>query len=137
MIRFVAVSGAALFCFGALDLIQAGEAIAVGRAIARNVSGDLTIQRAVEIARRQNPEILKALQEIERTRGQVIEVRAQALPHVTLTGTYDQQDRRLVESGGASNAAGQNSTSQLNDALRDVLQQNNNGQGTGQNGSGT
>ena len=50
------------------------------------VEQKLSIARALEIALKQNPEILKALQEIERTRGQVIEVRAEALPHVSLSG---------------------------------------------------
>ncbi len=43
----------------------------------------------------------RARQEIERTRGVVIEVRAQALPLVAATSTYNQQDRRLLQTGGA------------------------------------
>jgi outer membrane protein TolC len=68
----------------------------------RTIKGDLTLSRAVEIALRQNPEILKQIQEIERTRGQVIEVRAEALPHVVADSAFSQQDRRLLESSGAS-----------------------------------
>lgn len=81
---------------------------AAGRPLVRQVSGNLALAQAVEIALRQNPEILRAIQEIERTRGQIVEVRAQALPQITLTGTYDQQDRRLLQSGGGS-AAGASS----------------------------
>ena len=62
----------------------------------------LTLENAVSIALKQNPEILKALHEIERTRGQVIEVRAQALPHVTGTGSYNQQDPKLLQGAGSS-----------------------------------
>lgn len=67
--------------------------------------GRMTIETAVSIALRQNPDILRAIQEIERTRGQIIEVRAQALPQITITGTYDQQDRRLIE-GNAQGGGG-------------------------------
>ncbi|MEI6561536.1 MAG: TolC family protein [Verrucomicrobiota bacterium] len=66
----------------------------------------LTLDEAVAIALCQNPLILNAKQEIERTRGQVIEVRAQALPQVTLTTIYQQQDPNLV-SGQRSQAGGQ------------------------------
>jgi outer membrane protein TolC len=57
----------------------------------------LSLARALEIALKQNPEILKALQEIERTRGQVVEVRAEALPRVSLSGNYRQQDPDLAQ----------------------------------------
>jgi outer membrane protein TolC len=79
------------------------RAEAIGQPVERTISGDLTLDRAVQIALRQNPDILKALQEIERTRGQVIEVRAQALPQLTLRARYDQQDKELLETsnGGA------------------------------------
>lgn len=108
MIRFAAAFCAALSCFAAIFYVYAGEPLAVGRTIARHVSGDLTLEEAVRLALQQNPEILKALQEIERTRGQVIQVRAQALPHVTLTSTYNQQDRELLEGsrGGSVGTAG-------------------------------
>ncbi|HEX8310994.1 MAG TPA: TolC family protein [Chthoniobacteraceae bacterium] len=80
----------------------------VGPGADRAVIGNLTIDQAVEVALRQNPQILKAIQEIERTRGQVIEVRAQALPHVTINANYNQQDKRLLEgaSGGARGSSG-------------------------------
>ncbi|MCX6966457.1 MAG: TolC family protein [Verrucomicrobia bacterium] len=56
----------------------------------------LTLEEAVQVALCQNPLILNAKQEIERTRGQVIEVRAQALPRVTLNAIYQQQDPNLI-----------------------------------------
>jgi outer membrane protein len=76
------------------------------KAIIRTLTGDLTLNRAVATALRQNPDLLRALKEIERTRGQVIEVRAQALPHVTLNGRYNQQDKYLLESGDTSSSSG-------------------------------
>ena len=66
----------------------------------------LTLDEAVEIALCQNPSVLTAKQEIERIRGQVIEVRAQALPQVTLTTIYQQQDPNLIR-GQSSQAGGQ------------------------------
>ena len=43
---------------------------------------------------------MNALQQIEVTRGEIIEVRAAALPQITLTGAYEQQDPRLLKGGG-------------------------------------
>lgn len=60
-------------------------------------NGNMTLDQAVQLALRQNPNVLKALQQIEQTRGQIIEVRAQALPHLTLYGTYYQQDKSLIQ----------------------------------------
>ena len=42
-----------------------------------------TLDRAILTALQQNPDILRAKQEIERTKGVIIEIRAQALPHIT------------------------------------------------------
>ena len=68
----------------------------------RTINGNLTLDEAVQVALKQNPGILKAIQQIEVTRGQIIEVRAQALPHVSLNGSYNQQDKSLMEGGGGS-----------------------------------
>ena len=79
---------------------------------------NLSLHRAVEIALKQNPEILKALQEIERTRGQFIEIRAEALPHVSLSGNYRQQDPALVQGFGAPvDTAAQKGNEQLQNTL--------------------
>ncbi|MEA3213304.1 MAG: hypothetical protein QOE70_6361 [Chthoniobacter sp.] len=74
----------------------------------RTITGDLPLDEAVQIALKQNPNILKALQQIEVTRGQIIEVRAQALPHLSLNGSYNQQATSLLEGrsqGGPSSGA--------------------------------
>jgi len=60
---------------------------------------NLTLSKAVELALKQNPEILRSLQEIQRTRGQVIEVRALALPLASAVSNYNQQDKDLLERG--------------------------------------
>jgi outer membrane protein len=76
------------------------------RAPAARVTGELGLERAISIALKQNPDLLRAIKEIERTRGQVVEVRAQALPRVALNANYFQQDKDLIErssrSGGNS-----------------------------------
>jgi len=66
----------------------------------------LTLDEAVAEALEHNPLILNAKQEIERTRGQIIEVRAQAMPQVNLTAIYQQQDPYLIK-GQSSQAGGQ------------------------------
>jgi outer membrane protein TolC len=66
----------------------------------RQLTGDLTLDQAVNIALRQNPAILAQVQEIQRTRGEIIEARAAALPQITLTGAYEHQDDRLLKGGG-------------------------------------
>ncbi len=68
----------------------------------RQWNGNLTLDQAVELALRQNPAILTALQQIEVTRGEIIEVRAAALPQITMSGSYEQQDPRLLKGGGES-----------------------------------
>ena len=70
------------------------------------VRGPLTLDRAIALGLRQNPDLLRALKEIERTRGQVIEVRAQALPRVGINANYFQQDKDLLERGGGGGSGG-------------------------------
>ena len=116
-------------------LVTAGETTRVGRVVTRHFAGDLTLDRAVQIALRQNPEILKALQEIERTRGQVIEVRSQALPHLTLSGNYNQQDRALLEAGRGGGGGGNSNFD--TSGFTSGGQSQDPGQGNGGQGNGT
>jgi outer membrane protein TolC len=96
--------GAMLAAAGGL-VMMAGETV---RTETTRTEAALTLDEAVQIALRQNPDILRAIQEIERTRGVVIEVRAQALPQVGLRANYSQQDRRLLGGRGASDSGAQN-----------------------------
>ena len=66
----------------------------------------LTLDAAVAIALCQNPLVLNAKAEIERAKGQVIEIRSQALPHVNVSAIYQQQDPNLLK-GQAGMAGGQ------------------------------
>ncbi len=103
MIRFLLSAALALAVAAFPPRASAGEGTGASWAI----SGELTLEQAVAAALRQNPDIRKQLQEIERTRGQIVEVRARALPRVGANGNFQQQDRRLIEGGsfGASSAS--------------------------------
>ncbi len=66
-----------------------------------------TLDEAVQTALRRNPDILTAREEIRRTRGVVVEIRAQALPNLAATGTYTKTDPNFINGltfSGAPNA---------------------------------
>ena len=60
---------------------------------------DMTLNDAVQIALKQNPDILNAIQQIRLTRGQLIQVAAQAMPQLQITSSYNQQQEDLVTNG--------------------------------------
>src|SRR6266480_578400 len=55
-----------------------------------------TLDQAILTALQRNPTLLNAEQEIKRTRGVIIQVRAQVLPQVTARANYDWTDPHLV-----------------------------------------
>jgi outer membrane protein TolC len=61
-----------------------------------------TLTQAVETALQRNPNILRARQEIQRTKGLQIQVRAEALPHLDATAFYRKIDPKLQGSVGGS-----------------------------------
>jgi len=61
-----------------------------------------TVDKAVITALQQNPDVRRALEEIERTKGVVIEIRAEALPHIGPNTTSDWRDHNLHESSSFS-----------------------------------
>ena len=64
-----------------------------------------TLNQAILTALQQNPTIQIARQEIERTKGLYIQMRAEALPQIGSTGTFQDTDPHLqVNHGGAANA---------------------------------
>ena len=65
----------------------------------------LTLDAAIAIALRQNPLIRDAKAEIERAKGQVIEVRSELLPQVNLSAVYQQEARDLVAGQTSAMAA--------------------------------
>jgi len=70
----------------------------------------LKLQDCIDLALRQNPTILKAKEEIRRNQGVIVEVRAQAVPQVTATGSYEGISRQAIDqfpfpSSGATNSS--------------------------------
>jgi len=63
-------------------------------------SRSFTLDRAILTALQQNPDILRAIQEIERSKGVIIQVRAEALPHINAQASLSWTDPNL---GGSSN----------------------------------
>src|SRR5215471_8480877 len=55
-----------------------------------------TLDQAILTALQQNPTLLNAEQEIKRTKGIIIQVRAQALPQITASGNFTWTDPHLV-----------------------------------------
>src|SRR5215470_14022320 len=55
-----------------------------------------TLEQAILTALQRNPSLLNAEQEIKRTRGVIIQVRAQVLPQVTARANFDWTDPNLV-----------------------------------------
>ncbi|MBV9009192.1 MAG: TolC family protein [Verrucomicrobia bacterium] len=98
--------------------IQWGAALAMTGVLAVNAgAGDngevrpgsraprrFTLDEAVITALQQNPSILTARQEIERTKGLYIEMRAAILPQVNASATFSDVDPHLESIGGFSGA---------------------------------
>ena len=58
----------------------------------------LKLQDCIDLALRQNPTILKAREEIRRNQGVIVEVRAQAVPQITASGSYQQVAKSTLDS---------------------------------------
>src|SRR6266480_8156874 len=65
-----------------------------------------TLDQAILTALQQNPALLNGEQEIKRTKGVIIQVRAQALPQITASGNFDWTDPNLVNARTVSTTAG-------------------------------
>jgi outer membrane protein len=65
-----------------------------------------TLDQAILTALQRNPTLLNAEQEIKRTKGVIIQVRAQALPQINVNATYDWTDPNLVNARTVSTTAG-------------------------------
>jgi hypothetical protein len=60
---------------------------------------NMTLNDAVQIALKQNPDILNAIQQIRLTRGQLIQVAAQAVPQLVINSSYNKQQEDLFTNG--------------------------------------
>ncbi|MBV9491027.1 MAG: TolC family protein [Verrucomicrobia bacterium] len=54
---------------------------------------------AVQLALRQNPSVLSAVQELKRQRGLVLQAQSSLLPQLVMSGTYSKTDKALLTSG--------------------------------------
>lgn len=63
---------------------------------------DLMLNDAVQIALKQNPQVLNAIQQIRLTRGQLIQVVSQAVPQLTISSSYNNEASSLNPSTGGS-----------------------------------
>ena len=103
---------AALVSLPSTSLVLAGDR--VGRKSPARYAGStsaqrtLTLDEAVQMALKQNPDILKALQDIQRTKGQIFQVAAQGVPNLIGTGNYVNTDNKLRQ--GLSSSSGNNSS---------------------------
>src|SRR6184192_3698661 len=75
--------------FGGSDTRSASETRSVGKV------PTFTLNQAILTALQRNPALLNAEQEIKRTRGVIIQVRAQVLPQVTARGNWEWTDPNL------------------------------------------
>lgn len=63
----------------------------------------MSLDDCVRLSLAQNPNILAAESQIEATQGQIISIRAQALPHLSLTSFYNQNSKELLaDTNGAA-----------------------------------
>jgi outer membrane protein len=77
-----------------------GETSSKNRAASASKARTFTLDQAIQTALRQNPTVLNAIQEIKRTKGVIIQIRAEALPHISPNFTYQWTDPNLGSSGG-------------------------------------
>src|SRR5215510_14515827 len=66
-----------------------------------------TLDQAILTALQQNPTLLNAEQEIKRTKGVIIQVRAQALPQINAQSNFEWTDPNLVNARTVSTTATQ------------------------------
>src|ERR1700682_1064415 len=65
-----------------------------------------TLDQAIQAALQRNPSLLLALKEIERTKGVIIQIRAEALPHITPNSSFQWLDPNLRGGGSSFSTAG-------------------------------
>src|SRR5262249_25898877 len=87
---FVALSILGQPAFAGSEGTYGSEARSVGKV------PTFTLNQAIVTALQRNPALLNAEQEIKRTRGVIIQVRAQVLPQVTARANFDWTDPHLI-----------------------------------------
>ena len=99
MRKYFVISGFAASMIAASSVARAGtgegSTSASSGASSSGKVPTFTLDQAILTALQRNPTLLNAEQEIKRTKGVIIQVRAQALPQVNVNGRYDWTDPNL------------------------------------------
>src|SRR5216683_2584665 len=100
MRKYFVISGFAAAMIAASSVARAGTGEgSTSRGGGASSSGKVptfTLDQAILTALQRNPTLLNAEQEIKRTKGVIIQVRAQVLPQVTARANYDWTDPHLI-----------------------------------------
>src|SRR6266705_7012670 len=99
MRKYFVISGFAAAMIAASSMVRAGTGEGSTSASSETSSSrgvpTFTLDRAILTALQRNPPLLIAEQEIKRAKGVIIQIRAQALPHITPSGTFEWIDPNL------------------------------------------
>src|SRR5947208_2991931 len=100
MRKYFVISGFAAVMIAASSVARAGTGNGSTSASTKTSSSGgvptFTLDQAILTALQRNPTLLIAEQEIKRTKGVIIQVRAQALPQITARANFDWTDPNLV-----------------------------------------
>jgi len=103
MQNFMMIRCRFLTCLGVLALVFpafAGSETRSRETTASDTRRSFTLRQAIETAFQRNPDILRARQEIRRTKGVQIQVISEALPHLDATAAFNYTDPSLRNSSG-------------------------------------
>jgi outer membrane protein TolC len=107
------ISGFAAAVIAASSVARAGAGEGSSTGGATSSSGKVptfTLDQAILTALQRNPTLLIAEQEIKRTKGVIIQVRAQALPNISARGNFDWTDPLLIGARIFGNTTGTTTT---------------------------
>src|SRR6266446_10351457 len=100
MRKYFVISGFAASMIAASSVARAGtgegSTSASGGASSSGKVPTFTLDQAILTALQRNPTLLNAEQEIKRTKGVIIQIRAQILPHITPSATFEWTDPNLI-----------------------------------------
>jgi outer membrane protein len=103
MRKYFVISGFAAVMIAACLVARAGTgegSTSTGGGNSSDKVPTFTLDQAILTALQRNPTLLNAEQEIKRTKGVIIQVRAQALPQINASGNFQWTDPKLGTSGG-------------------------------------
>src|SRR5947207_8443180 len=115
MRKYFVISGFAAAMIAASSVARAGTGEG-STSTSRGTSSSgriptFTLDQAILTALQRNPTLLNAEQEIKRTKGVIIQVRAQVLPQVTARANFDWTDPHLIGARILGSTTGTGTTS--------------------------